>query len=65
VSRVHGFEIDQEVSDRFKAFVSRIIASGQTSANGLVYGVPERWLRRPEKLNRADFHKLIEVARWA
>jgi hypothetical protein len=65
MERAQPYEIDPEVSDRFKAFVSRIIASGQTSANGLVYGVPERWLRRPERLNQADFHKLIEVTRWA
>ncbi len=28
---------------------------------GLVYGVPERWLKRPHELNQADQQRLIEA----
>ncbi len=39
------------------------LSTTKAADSGLVYGVPERWLRRPDKLNRQDFQRLVEAAR--
>jgi hypothetical protein len=55
MEKVAAFEINQEARDRLEAFLRRMAENALTSASsGLVFGVPERWLRRPDKLTQAD-----------
>jgi hypothetical protein len=52
-----------EKVERMQKVIQRLLAQAYKAPNGLVYGVPERWLRRPDKLNPMDFQRLVEAAR--
>ena len=46
--------------EHMKAIVTRLTATKPTDT-GMIYGVPARWLRRPDQLNAADQEHLIQV----
>jgi hypothetical protein len=52
-----------EVRERMERLVEKYMTAKATET-GLIFGVPERWLRKPETLNPADQQRLLEVMVW-
>jgi hypothetical protein len=46
--------------EHMKAVIKRLTTTKPTDT-GLVYGVPARWLKRPDQLNQADQERLIQA----
>lgn len=55
--------VDTKDAESVARFAKRLFEDAASkSASGLIYGVPQRWLVQPEKLNRMDFARLAALA---
>jgi hypothetical protein len=54
------FQENAERIAHMKRIIERLAAT-KSPDTGMVYGVPARWLKRPDELNAADRERLIQA----